>query len=247
MPYLIACHEWCLLQALGALLEGRKAPYKAPADAIPIYHDLFEYELRCLFIPKESALNLSTAVFDGCQVRLIKLCGLLDRLVKPTFTSSHLVTDSTYSRLRALIRSLEDLNRTPPNLEPLTELFDLASGPHQTLFRLPKDPSELKNELDMVRECNDFVGQIFNTGRESSRRSLPKAMGRGWTDTRLRDRTATVLSTLFEKFKCGVRHEVMLRLSGDLDKCIPQPKLHLLLSSCPDSERWQETLCDSYE
>ena len=247
MPYLIVCREWRLLQDLGAFLEGRKAQYKAPADSIHIYRDLFEYELRRVFIPKESTLDLSTAIFDGCQVRLIKLCELLDRLVKPAFTSSHPVTDSTYPRLLALIRYLEDLNRTSPNLEPLTGLFDLASGPHQTLFRLPQDPGELKNKLDMVTECNDFVGQLFITRRELRRRSTPKAKGQVWTDTRLRDRTATVLGNLFERFKCEVRHEVMLRLSRDLDKGTLRPKLHLLLSSCPDSDRWQEALCDSCE
>ena len=244
MPYLIDCCEWRLLQELGATLEGRKAQHKASANTAHFYHDLFEYELRRVFILKESALNLSTAVFDGCQVRLIELCRLLDRLVKPTLTSGHHVTHSTYPGLRALIRYLEYLNQ---DLEPLTELFDFASGPHQTLFRLPEDLRELKNELDMIRECNDFVGQVFNTGRESSRRSPPRAEDRVWTDTRLRDHAATVLGTLFEKFNCGARHEVMLRLSGDLHMGIPPPGLHLLLSPCLDSVRWQEALCDSCE
>jgi hypothetical protein len=161
--------------------------------------------------------------------------------------SEHSVADSTYPLLQGLIRYLEELNRTASNLEAPTELFDLASGPHQTLFRLPEDMNELKNELKMVTECNDFVGQLFTTNRESLHRSMPKAKEQVWTDTRLRDRAATVLGTIFERFKCGIRHEVMLKLSEDSDKGIPRPKLHLLLSSCLDSDRWEEALCDSCE
>jgi hypothetical protein len=264
MPYLIECHEWRLLQALGALLEEWKAPYEpqhqirheVPANSIQTYHKLFEIELRRIFIPKVSAPNLPRTVFEESQLRLGKLCGLLDSLVKRRLISSNLahtagwselsVADSTYPLLQGLIRYLEGLNRTASNLQAPTELFDLASGPHQILFRLPEDTTELKNELKIVTECNDFVDQLFTTNRESPHRSTPKAKGQAWTDTRLRDHAATLLGTLFKRFKCGIRHEIMLKLS-DSDKGIPRPKLHLLLSSCPNSDRWQEALYDSCE
>lgn len=247
MPYLAECREWRLLKALGFALKGRKARYIAPGAHIHFDQQLFECELRRVFTPKYSNPELSDSVFDEFSTIFKNICKMLDGLVKRKSTSRPPPSHSAYSNLHTLVHYLEDLLPLPTPSGPSDNMFDLSCGSHETLFRLPQHTSELKNGLDTLTKYNNVVDQLFSTHCDSPRWENNNADGSTSLDTGLRGRATTVLESLFETFKCGGRHEVMLRLSEGLNQATPRQRLHLLLSSCLSPTLWQETLCDLCE
>lgn len=244
MPYLIESNEWRLLQGLGVLLNHRKARYHDPLE--PLIHrkqvrpnaELFEFELRRAFMFKEFARNLDAIEFAQCQAKLNGLCSLLDELAWPR--STHCGPESQdYPRLRALTRFLKSTSGA----------VDLANGPNETLFRLPHDAVYLSSCLNVVTECNKTLSRLIESPpQESAIRSLQRQQKkRTWEKARIRDRSTRVLGTLFEHFRCGTPHEVLLKLIEDPDEDSVLPSLPLMLSPCPELELWHEARCASVD
>ncbi|RFU77282.1 hypothetical protein TARUN_4958 [Trichoderma arundinaceum] len=113
--------------------------------------------------------------------------------------------------------------------------------------RLPSDAVELGKCLRVVTECNDTVSRLLAPPQhESSIQPLQRQQKkRMWKKARIRNRASFVLGTLFEHFRCGTSHEVLLKLIEDPDEDLVLPSLQLMLSPCPELENWQEVQCDS--
>lgn len=242
MPYLIESNEWRLLQGLGLLLDKRKARYHG--HSVPLNNpkevhpnaELFEVELRRTFMVKEVPQNLNPIDFGDCQAKLNSLCGLLDGLVMLRSDRS-VPKGEVYPHLRALTGILESTSGA----------VDLANGPNQTLFRLPDGVVELSKCLRIVTECNDTLSRLLASPlQESAVQPFQKQQKkRMWKKARIRNRATFVLEALFERFRCGTPHEVLLKLIEDPDEDSVLPSLQLMLSPCPDLEPWQEVRCDS--
>ncbi|KAL7796893.1 hypothetical protein V8C43DRAFT_277625 [Trichoderma afarasin] len=247
MPYLIELNEWRLLRGIGSLLDHRKAPYvhmqsRPFNDLRDPNADLFEVELRRAFMVQELPRDLTSREFEECQAQLESLCLLLDRLVLDSLVPSSLAWGQSHShemifpRLRALTTFLESTSET----------VDLAIGANRTLFKLPNG-AELGRCLQIVTECNDTLNRLTASApRESTIQPLQKQQKkRMWKKARIRNRSTFVLGTLFEHFRCGTSHEVLLKLTEDPDEDSVLPSLQLMLSPCPELELWQEVQCES--
>ncbi|KAL6698081.1 hypothetical protein J3F84DRAFT_366444 [Trichoderma pleuroticola] len=247
MPYLIELNEWRLLRGIGSLLDHRKAPY-VHTQSRPLSNlkdpnaDLFEVELRRAFMVQEFPRNLTSREFDRCQASLESLCLLLDRLVldslvsnSPVWSRSH-HHERHFSRLRAITAFLESTS----------EAVDLAFGTNKTLFKLPNG-AELSRCLQVVTECNDTLSRLTApAAQEPTIQPLQRHQKRRmWKKARIRNRSTFVLGTLFEHFRCGTSHEVLLKLIEDPDEDSVLPSLQLMLSPCPELELWQEVQCES--
>ncbi|KAF3072369.1 hypothetical protein CFAM422_005300 [Trichoderma lentiforme] len=247
MPYLIELNEWRLLRGIGSLLDHRKAPYvhmqsRPFNDLRDPNADLFEVELRRAFMVQELPRDLNSREFEECQAKLESLCLLLDRLVLDNLVSNSLAWGQSHShekifpRLRALTTFLESTSET----------VDLAIGANRTLFKLPNG-AELGRCLQIVTECNDTLSRLTASApQEPTVQPLQKQQKkRMWKKARIRNRSTFVLGTLFEHFRCGTSHEVLLKLTEDPDEESVLPSLQLMLSPCPELELWQEVQCES--
>lgn len=247
MPYLLQSNEWRLIQGLGRLLDKRKAAHQVQSRSSgSLNHgkrvhpeaEFFEIELRRTFRVQEFPHNLDPEAFAQCEATLRSLCSLLDQLAWPQ--SAHGQTGGhSYSRLRALSGLLESTSGA----------FDLTNGPNKTLFRLPSDSAELDRCLQIVTECNDTLDRLKAPAPQETiiqprQRQQNKRM---WKKARIRNRASFVLGALFEHFRCGMSHEVLLKLIEDPDEESMLPSLQLMLSSCPDLDSWQEVRCNSLD
>lgn len=257
MPYLIECNEWRLLQALGLLIDQRKSRFnvgllgsldsKPETSGLPnLTAELFEVEVRCVFLPKDCSRALSATEFEECEQRLKGVCELLDRIVHPRVRQ---ITENTagYSRLYSLVRLLERCESD--------ETFDLASGSRPTLFEPPDDPVGLTTSLALVTDYNASLARLLaSPAREARVRSASKKVIRRktWEEPRLRRRANSALGAVFEHLRCGTGHEVMLNASEDADDSAAVPSLDLRLSSCPGlthcpGTQWLEVRCGSID
>lgn len=243
MPYLFESNEWRLLQGLGLLLDQRKATYHVQSG--PLNHhnvhlnaELFEVELRRAFMVQEFPQNLDPTEFGQCQAKLKSLCLLLDSLAWSRSAHGH-PEGGIFPRLRALTGLLESTSGA----------VDLVNGPNKTLFRLPSDAAELSRCLRVVTECNDTLSRLIApVSQEPAIRPLQRQQKRRmWKKARIRNRATFVLGNLFEHFRCGTSHEVLLKLIEDPDEDSVLPSLQLMLSPCPELESWQEVRCDSVD
>lgn len=247
MPYLLQSNEWRLIQGLGRLLDERKAPHQVQSGtSMPPNHgkrvhpeaEFFEIELRRAFRVQEFPHNLEPEVFEQCEAKLRSLCLLLDQLAWTQSAHGH-TGEPNYPRLRALSGLLQSTSGA----------FDLANGPNQTLFRLPSDSAELNRCLRIATECNDTLDRFTAPAtQEPMVQPLQRQQNRRmWKKARIRNRASFVLRALFEHFRCGMSHEVLLKLMEDPDEESMLPSLQLMLSSCPDPDSWQEVRCDSVD
>lgn len=240
MPYLIESYEWRLLKGLAGLLSHRKARYQAPRDShndgrtMRLDADLFEVELRRVFMVEDSPRQLKESEFTEIQARLTGLCSLLDVLVWPQI-ARHGPNSQTYPGLSSLTGYLETTSG----------LVDLASGDNETLFQLPPDAVDLSRHLRVVTDCNHALGQLLDSPRHEP--VITPLQGhrkkKRWKEARLRDRTLSILGYLFKHFKCETPHEVLLGLDEDLDGDLVPPNARLMLSSCPEFKLWHEVRC----
>jgi len=257
MPYLVQCSEWRLLQSLGLLIDQRKSRFDVDlldslgsnpeTSGLPsLTAELFEVEVRRVFLPKDCSRELPATEFDECEIRLKGVCALLDRIVHPRFKQIAENTAS-YSRLHSLVRLLENYESD--------ETFDLASGSRPTLFRPPDDPVGLTASLALVTAYNDSLARLLaSPAREARIRSTSKKVIRRkiWEEARLRRRANSALGAVFEHLKCGTGHEVMLNASEDADDGAAVSSLDLRLSSCLDlthcpGTQWLQVRCGSVD
>lgn len=240
MPYLIDCSEWQLIQSIGLGISQRKSRFDGSAashrssTSLRAHPDaeLLDVELRRVFLQKDCRQNLSAFQFEEFEAALKRLCDLLDRLVHPQLrqTSDGL----QYRHLRAVAKHLDTSDQS----------FDLACGPHSTLFKLPENGTELKLSLEAVAEYNDSLARLFTTPQGAAPPRLRKEDGeRMWKDAGLRGRASVVLRSLFEHFKCGTSHEVMLKLSHDIECGTAPSSVDVMLPLCPDPNQWHEVEC----
>lgn len=247
MPYLIELNEWRLLRGIGSLLDHRKASYvhmqsRPLNDLKDPNADLFEVELRRAFMVQELPRNLTSGEFEECQAKLESLCLLLDRLVLDSLASNSLAWGQSHSHEKVFPR----LRALTTFLESTSETVDLAIGANRTLFKLPNG-AELGRCLQIVTECNDTLSRLTASApQEPPIQPLQKQQKkRMWKKARIRNRSTFVLGTLFEHFRCGSSHEVLLKLIEDPDEESVLPSLQLMLSPCPELDLWQEVQCES--
>ncbi|KAK4080209.1 hypothetical protein Trihar35433_1314 [Trichoderma harzianum] len=204
--------------------------------------DLFEVELRRAFIVQELPRNLTLREFEECQAKLESLCLLLDRLVLDSLVSNSLACGQSHGHEMVFLR----LRALTTFLESTSETVDLAIGANRTLFQLPNG-AELGRCLQVVTECNDTLGRLTaSASQEPTIQPLQKQQKkRMWKKARIRNRSTFVLGTLFEHFRCGSSHEVLLKLIEDPDEESVLPSLQLMLSPCPELDLWQEVQCES--
>ncbi|KAK4187620.1 hypothetical protein QBC35DRAFT_409987 [Podospora australis] len=234
MPYPIESSSWRLLQALGNHLGQKKARYQplpfANSDLIQLDLDFFEVELRRVFLVRDGWRNFSPEDFALFQETLGRLCSFLESAVT---NEIHPALDRLpYPRLRGLVAFLENSD---------DELFDLISGPNQSLFQLSTEPHKIRDNLDTVTECNNVLGRLLQSPKESTFRPPPKEKKRPWKDPTKRNHVISVLDGLFQQFRCGKGHELVMDVSEDVDK---DENLRLVLSCCApghchDHDAWQ--------
>ncbi|KAH7322580.1 hypothetical protein B0I35DRAFT_426067 [Stachybotrys elegans] len=238
MPYLVESNEWRLLQRIGRLLNQRKAPFRAP----PHEHrggrlnaELLEVELREVFVTREYPQDLPLKDFEDYQATLISLCSILDGLVCFRKTG-RTILGKTYPQLSALAE----------HLESTTSILDLIDGPNETVFRLPQDPAELRQCLDVATKCNTGLPRLLEPmPHEPAKPPISFQRSKtAWKKARIRNRATVVLGRLFGHFKCQQPHEVLLKLVEDPDEHSSLPDLHLMLPSCHELEIWQEARCE---
>lgn len=242
MPYLTELNEWRLIQEIATWLSQRKAPYHALPKSISeqigvqIDADLLEFELRRTFLVQKFPQNLNQADFKHCQTALKNLCSLLDGLAQHRSLCND-PEGHEYIHLRASIGFLESTS----------EAIDLVNGPNKRLFKLPNNTIDLRNCLRTITECNDALSGLLAPSLLEPA-VQPSRIQRGEATCkkdRIRDRAMFILGTLFEHFRCGMSHEILLKLIQDPDEDSGSPNLQLMLSACPELEMWQEVQCDT--
>ncbi|KAL6898350.1 hypothetical protein GGI43DRAFT_408965 [Trichoderma evansii] len=244
MPYLTELSEWRLIQEIAEWLSQRKAPCHVQPNSINnqlgynAYADLLEFELRRTFMVQEFPQNLSQAEFECCQEALEHLCSLLDGI-----TSHQNTCDDSKGQKYTHLRALRGI------LESTSGKIDLVNGPNKSLFKLPDNATDLGNCLRTVTECNNALSELlapptlepviqpYRIQRERS----------AWKKNKIRNEAICVLRILFEHFKCGMSHEVLLKLNQVPNKDLAFPSLQLMLSLCPELELWQEVQCDTIQ
>ncbi|PHH80669.1 hypothetical protein CDD80_349 [Ophiocordyceps camponoti-rufipedis] len=245
MTCLTESEEWCILQKLSRLLKQMKTRYVADLQAP---HDvaMLEAELRhTLYITGKTPPELAETQLQHCQEMLRDLCSLLESLaVSLPFTYNTPNTwnqgYSTYRRLRASIQSLESASGR----------VSLVTGDGEKLFELANSSSkELGQYLQTVTDCNDVISRHLTASpREPTISSISKHAGESakWRTSRIRKRTKVVLGALFDHFRCGMTHDVLLRLSEDTgDDSEMHPSLQLMLHPCSGLTFLQEICCPS--
>ncbi|KAI0449227.1 hypothetical protein F5B21DRAFT_494972 [Xylaria acuta] len=243
MPYLIESIQWRLIQELGRLLQPKMARYDVRRELVNYNEgmssraELVEVELRQALMVEELSDNLDQKEYDECEAKLKALCSLLEGLARPRSIPAG-PPAPTYPRLYALTKSIE-LMAGP---------VDLANGPNETLFSLPKDDDNLNKCLSSISEYNITFSRLLHPAvQEPTIRPLQKQKKRNrtWKKARVRNQVTFMLEVLFKHFKCGSSHEVLLKLAEDPDEHSVLPSLQIMLSLCPESESWQEAWCDS--
>ncbi|KAH8123543.1 hypothetical protein LI328DRAFT_169357 [Trichoderma asperelloides] len=232
MPNLTDSHEWFLLRKLAEWLSQIKAQYHTlPINehrGIHIDADHIELELRYTFSTiQKFSQSLSPEKFISCQGVLEQLCSLFDRLV--AHPKAH--DDSKgeeYPHLEALVR-------------------DLVNGSKQRVLGLYSDTGNLRDYLIAITECNNALNRLLappplESAIQSSRRERKKTP---WKNGKRRDQTIYVLETLFKHFKCGIPHEVLLKLIKNPNEDFIVQILQLMLPSCPELKSWQEVQYDN--
>lgn len=240
MPYISDSDEWRLLDELGRLLDQRKAQHHVPAGQfrdhkqVNLNAELIETELRSVFTVKQISRVLDATEFEQCQTHLSSLCSLLDGLARAPYIHADRLA---YPRLRVLSKLLQTTSGE----------IDLASGCNQTLFELPCDYDELCECLNVVTEYDKAINQLLAPPlQEPVIPPLQKQQYQNgtWKEGIIRNQAKLALKTLFQHFRCGTPHEVLLKLIEDLDEDLILPDLQLLLSPCPELNLWQEARCD---
>ncbi|KAL7921714.1 hypothetical protein ACQKWADRAFT_321287 [Trichoderma austrokoningii] len=243
MPYLNDSNEWRLLDELGRLLDQKKARYRVKAGQfrdhrqVNLNAEIIETELRGVFTAKQISRVLDATEFEQCQTHLNSLCSLLDHLARPTSNTQSGQGSLGYPRLRALTGLIESTSGE----------VDLASGNGQTLFELPGGAGELGDCLRVVTEYNKAINQLLAPpSQEPVIPPLEKQQHRkgAWKEGIIRNQAKLVLKTLFQHFKCGTQHQVLLKLVEDPDEDLILPDLQLLLSPCLELDLWQEARCN---
>ncbi|QYT02839.1 hypothetical protein H0G86_009824 [Trichoderma simmonsii] len=241
MPYLSESNEWYLLGELGRLLDQRKSRYPVSTGPlrdhkrVEVNAELIEVELRRVFMVKQISRNLELEEFDHFQANLKSLCLLLDDLAR--FSNAHVGPGGlTYPRLRALIKFLESTSGE----------FDLACGPNETLFQLPRSANELQKCQRVINEYNNVLSRLLGPPSQNPviRPSQTQQKKKAWEKSITRNQAQLALKTLFERFNCGASHKVLLKLVEDSDEDIILSNLQLILLPCLQLELWQEARCD---
>lgn len=246
MKYLIESTEWRLVCDIGRLFGQRNASHqvKQRREHESVYRpstDLFEVELRHLFMYHGVPESLSDGEFEACQETLETLCLLLEDLVSDDLAaSSSTVLATSYPRLRGLL----------PFLASAAEPLDLIHGPNTTLFTLPRSNDDLYRCLGEVTKCSRALSKLFTAHSAPVPVTQPVRTKRkhskdAWKEARIRKQATVALETLFGHFKCGTAHEVLLRLTEDTDQDSALPTLQMMLSRCPELESWLEARCES--
>lgn len=241
MHSLTDSHEWLLLRELSEWLSQRKAPY----HAIPINQhinnhfdaDLLEFELRRAFFTVQRIPQiLDPEKFIYYHGILKQLCSLLDRLAAHQRTHGDSKGED-YPHLEALIG----------HLNPTCDAIVLVNGPEQRLFELPSELAALRDCLTSVTECNNALdGLLTPTPLESVIQPSQRERKRSpWKSRKIRDQATCVLKALFKHFKCGIPHEVLLKLIESPNEDLIVSSLQLMLPSCPELKSWHEVQCDN--
>lgn len=237
MPWLTQCYEWRLLQRLAACLSSRKAylqtsprDWKNSDSSIPSYHErTLEYELRKLFIVKDSDVYLVDEDLKKCQSVLGKQCTLLDAVVNPRFISAA-TAPARYTRLSGLVSYLDQSCAT----------FDLVAGSNLTLFNLPQISGE---QLRALTDCNKIIERISQKYERPNTDHITKVKRQSWRDSKMRHVASAVFSLIFERFSCDTSHEILVKVSGSPTEDENSPELRFFLSPCMNTDEWQEVLC----
>lgn len=241
MPYLNESNEWRMLDELGRLLDQRKSRYPVSTGPlrdhkrVELNAELIEVELRRVFMVKQISRNLELEEFDQFQARLKSLCLLLDDLAR--FPYAHVGPEGlAYPRLRAMIKFLESTSGE----------LDLACGPNETLFQLPRSANELHKCQRVIDEYNSVLGRLLGPPSQNPviRPSQTQQKKKAWEKSIIRNQAQLVLKTLFKCFKCGAPHKVLLKTIEDPDEDIMLSNLQLILSPCLELDLWQEARCD---
>lgn len=237
MPYINESNEWRLIDELGRLLDQRKSRYQPLRDhrLVQPTVQLIEFELRHVFIVQRVTRNLEPEEFDQFQAKLQSLCLFLDHLARST--NAHVEPDrSAYPRLQALIKFLESTAGE----------IDLAYGPNETLFRLPRDANEFQECQRVINEYNKALGQLLGAPSQTPiiQPSQTQRKEKKLEKSTMRNQAQLALKTLFERFNCGASHKVLLKLVEDSDEDIILSNLQLILFPCLQLESWQEARCD---
>ncbi|KAI1746745.1 hypothetical protein F4782DRAFT_553070 [Xylaria castorea] len=242
MPYLIQSVEWRLLQELARLLEPKMARYRMHSEplhdnkGVSSHAEQFEVELRQALTVEEFSDDLNQRDYDQCQANLRFLCSLLDNLTK--WRSDHVGPAApAYPRLSALVKYLALISKS----------VDLVNGPNETLFNLPRDDGELDNCLGVVSGCNFALGQLLQPAVEAPAFRPLRKTDKKWTwkQARIRNHAIFALGALFNHFRGGTSHEVLLKLTEDPGEDATLPSLQIMLSLCSELESWQEACCES--
>jgi hypothetical protein len=234
--YLTDSSEWLLLQELSTRLSYRKALY-LPTPQIDAGLHVLEAELRhtCILIVQTIPQNLLEEQFDQCQTALKNLCLLLDRLALQGSSRGNLERPK-YAHLRELIAFLDSTS----------EAVDLVIGPNEKLFELPNGADDLSSCLRTVTNCKDALSGLLTPSRSESAVQPPRIHREktAWKKSKVRNQARCVIKALFEHFKCGMSHEVLLKLMEDQNEDLLLPNLQFMLSPCLDLEFWEEAQYD---
>lgn len=245
MPWLSECYEWGLLQRLATLLAPRKAysqpssrDWKTAFGGGQNYHDrTLEFELRKLFLLRESDIPIEHNDLKQSRKKLKGICNLLEKTANLEFTKATGAI-SSYPRLSGLIDFLKHLDD-----EESSATFDLACGQNPAVFIVEQDGRE--EYLPLFTECNKFMENIYQKCQKPGTLSACKLKGHSWKDLKTRNEASAIFRLLFQRFTCETSHEVLLKSPEIPDKGERYPGLQLLLSPCTDTDNWQEVLYGS--
>lgn len=241
MHSLTDSHEWLLLRDLSEWLSQRRAPYHAiPTNQRRENHfdaDILEFELRRSFFTVQRIPQiLDPEKIMYCKRILKQLCSLLDRLAAHQQTHGDFKGED-YPHLEALIE----------HLNPTCDAIVLVKGPEQSLFELPSESAVLRDCLTSVTACNNALDGLLTppplgSAMQPSQRERKESP---WKSGKIRGQAICVLKALFKHFKCGIPHDVLLKLIENPNEDVIASNLQLMLPSCPELESWHEVHYDN--
>ncbi|OAR01318.1 hypothetical protein LLEC1_03745 [Akanthomyces lecanii] len=195
---------------------------------------MLEYELRKLFILKDSDFYLVDEDLVECRLVLREQCTLLETSVNPSFVSA--TTESTrYHNLSGLISYLDTLD-----VDKSCAAFDLTAGSNLTLFNFRPNSGE---HLRALTDCNKIIERICSKYESLKAGHITKVKRRPWRDSKMRDVASATFSLIFERFSCDTSHEILVKVSENPTQDENSPKLQLYISPCMESDEWQEVSC----
>ncbi|KAE8406233.1 hypothetical protein BDV37DRAFT_281143 [Aspergillus pseudonomiae] len=243
MAFLLECEEWRVLQAIATLLEEGKAYCEPRALTVPGWsqdlHQLFWVELRGILAYRERDPYLPMALFHNCQVKLSNVCVLLSRLVNCRRVTVHAEGEAETCEYKG--SAYPFLHGLVSFLQTSTGILNLAGGPDSVLLELPRGISQIEQYLYTVMECNRLIKGLFQAPtvqHGASGQPIFTVKGPMWSDTRHRDKAITVFRSLFERLRCGIQHEILLKVP---DNSLPrhvQQELYLLLRVHKQISSW---------